>query len=351
MRRGLNDCYINRGAMRVRTKIRAAFAGGALLAIAVGPPSSAQAWLSASARAPILLAHLDEQNLPSAELPPGAAEGEWQRIPDSGPSPSPTVSPQNAPTPGGAEATPPDAPEEISVPANSGNPASGNGGGVAAANPADHGAPDAASTPAGPPPALDISTVTAAPDPADQPLAGAIASADTPALAASLRTTEQARQELAKGSIDGAMRTLARAVSIDPGNPYAYFFLGRAYAARRDFGEALTFFRRAEIGFGADPQWLGETISYEGICEEEQGQLSEAAASYQRALGAAPNNLIARVGYGRLAANLPNPAGMDAPPPPANDVAAPPQANLSAPAPEEAPPPPPPGPGSDSNGQ
>ncbi len=340
--------------MRIRSNIRAA--AGVLLAVACLPAPAARAWMSASARAPvaiangdsapIVLAHLDEQNLPSAELPPGAAQGEWERAPESGPSPSPALSPQNAPTPAGAAATPPDAPEEISVPANSGNPASGNGGGVAAANPAGDAAPDAASAPAGPPPALDISTVTAAPDPADQPLAGAIAGADTPALAASLRTTEQARQELAKGSIDSAMRTLARAVSIDPGNPYAYFFLGRAYAARRNFDEALTFFRRAEIGFGADPQWLGETIGYEGICEEEEGQLSEAAASYQRALGAAPNNLIARVGYGRLAANLPNPAGMDAPPPPASDVAAPPQANLSAPAPEEAPPPPPPGAGS-----
>ncbi len=339
-----------------------------MLAAVCGSSSSARAWTAAGARAPvdaadggraaIILAHLDEQNLPSAELPPGAADGDWSRIPSPGSSPSP-ASPQSAPPaaaapappPDGAGATAPNAPAEVSAPANPGNPADDNGGDATAANPAGNGAPNAAGAPAEPPPALDISTVTAAPDPADQPLTGEISGANTPALAASLRTTEEARRELAKGSIDDAMRTLTRAVSIDPGNPYAYFFLGRAYAARHDFGQALIFFRRAEIGFGADPQWLGEAIGYEGICEEEQGQLSAAAASYQRALGAAPNNLMARVGYGRLAANLPNPAGLDAPPPAAGDVAAPPQSDLNAPAPEEAPPPPPPGSGSDTINQ
>ncbi len=389
--------------MRRKHKIRAFLAAGVLIGAGAGAAPCARAAIvaprsaqSAEAIAPraaprLTLAHLDEQNLPPAELPPGAAQGQWMRVPNpvatvapatglsgepSGPpgdaSASPAPSPANDTATTGVSAAPvatagapaaaasPDAPglANAANPANPANPAD-SAATTAGANPpnqpssagADQPGTEAANNPVEPPPALDISTITTGPDPGAQPLAAEIKQADTPALAASLRITEQARRELTDGRTDAAMRTLARAVSIDPGNPYAYFFLGRAYASRHDFAEALTFFRRAEIGFGGSPPWLGETIGYEGACEEELGRLSDAAVAYQRALGAAPDNLMARVGYSRLAANLPNPAGLDSPPPgpgeasppPApGDVSAPPATDLNAPAPAEAPPPPPP---------
>ena len=109
-----------------------------------------------------------------------------------------------------------------------------------------------------------------------------------------------------------ALRDLARAVSIDPGNPFEYFYLGRAYIARRNYGQALTFFQRAEIGFAARPDWLGATVAFEGTCYEELGQYADAAKAYQRALGTAPANLSARVGYSRLASYLPPPPVADA---------------------------------------
>lgn len=369
--------------------MRTALAAGVLIAAGVAPAYTAGlAPLRARAERrqppPLVLAHLDEQTLPAAEspgnapaesLPPGAARGDWERLPNptaaatpgaesgaaqtgaSSAAPAPGVPP---PAPSSTDSAATDATGSRSNPpsgsaatagspeiANPENPATdAAGAGVASPQNAPAVAVQPGTGPAGnpgePPPALDISTVATGPDLGALPLDDEIRQADTPALAASLRITEQARNELNNGATDPAMRALARAVSIDPGNPYAYFFLGRAYAARHDYAQALTFFRRAEIGFGANPQWLGETIGYEGACEEELGQLSQAAIAYQRALAAAPNNLMARVGYDRLAANLPNPAGLDAPPPSTGNASGPPSADLSAPEPEEAPPPPPP---------
>ena len=138
----------------------------------------------------------------------------------------------------------------------------------------------------------------------DSPLTGLIDNAPNPARAASMRVTEQARKEILEGRGNDAVRSLTGALSIDSSNPYAYFYLGRAYLAKKDYKQALTFFQRAEIGFGSDPLWLGETISFEGSADEQSGDTNAALAAYKRALDGAPNNLMARVGYGRLSATV-----------------------------------------------
>ena len=91
-----------------------------------------------------------------------------------------------------------------------------------------------------------------------------------PALAASLRMTDQARERTREPSRgrrdpDSAARDLDR-----PSNPYAYFYLGRAYR-EKNYDQAMTFFKRAEIGFGANPAWLGETLAFEGLANEQSG--------------------------------------------------------------------------------
>jgi tetratricopeptide (TPR) repeat protein len=150
------------------------------------------------------------------------------------------------------------------------------------------------------------------PDPSESTLDPEIRTASSPSLAASMRLTEQARKQLAAGSTDDAIRTLARAVSIDPGNPFQYFYLGRGYMVKKNYGQAITFLKRAEIGFGSRPQWYGATLSYEGACYEVMGKTVEAAHAYQHAFAAAPNNLMARVGYSRLAPLIAPPAPDDA---------------------------------------
>lgn len=173
-------------------------------------------------------------------------------------------------------------------------------------------------------PAIDAGSIATTPDVSDASLAPLIDSAPTPARAASLRITEQERLELERGHTNDAIRELGRAVSIDPSNSYAYFYLGRAYIARKDYAQALTFFKRAEIGVAANSAWLGETYAFEGVCLEQESKSAEAVAAYQKALAASPGNLTARVGVTRLSAFMP-----------ASTTASAPQTNLDQPAPAE----------------
>jgi Tfp pilus assembly protein PilF len=122
------------------------------------------------------------------------------------------------------------------------------------------------------------------------------------ARAASIRVVEQARQQIqAKDSVS-ALQLLSQAISIDPTNPYAYFYLGRVYLAKRNAAQALTFFRRAEQGFSSDPQWLAETQAFEGCAYELDGNTEKAQEAYRNALAAASGNYLAQVGYARIAA-------------------------------------------------
>jgi Tfp pilus assembly protein PilF len=179
----------------------------------------------------------------------------------------------------------------------------------------------------------------------DSSLQGMIDKEQNPARAASMRIAEQARSELLEGHPDEASRDLARAVSIDPSDPYAYFYLGRAYVAKKNYSQAMTFLKRAEIGFGSrNPLWLSETLGFEALCYEESGHDTAAAAAYQQALQVNPGNLMARVGYSRLAPSLSPPEGAAAAgedqPPPAAEAIPPPPASSPPPPPPNSPPPP-----------
>lgn len=219
--------------------------------------------------------------------------------------------------------------------------AGAEGSGLAAAGQAEGGesfSPRAQPTEV--PAAIDLAATPPAQQVSDQSLTALINQA-SPARAASLRIVEQAREQVLARRADGAIRLLSRAVSIDPTNPYAYFYLGRAYFAKTNYAQALTFFQRAELGFGSDPAWLGETLGFEGATYELLGRPPDAESAYKHALEASPGNLMARAGYTRLTtpAAPPEPAsgatpeGESAPQPPP-DMPAP------SPAPEMAPPPP-----------
>ena len=197
--------------------------------------------------------------------------------------------------------------------------------------------------PAETPPAMDVGSVMPTPQISDSSLAPLINAAPTPARAASLRITEKQRVELEKGHVDDAVRELAHAISIDPSNSYAYFYLGRAYVARKGYPQALTFFKRAEIGLASNSAWLGEIYAFEGLSLEQSGKSVEAEAAYQKALAATPGNLTARVGATRLAALAPAPAS---PAPVADAAQTAPDAVEAPRAPDVAPPPPAPAPAS-----
>jgi TolA-binding protein len=153
---------------------------------------------------------------------------------------------------------------------------------------------------------LEVGSVQPKPQISDYSLEPYIkrARSESPALAASLRLTDQARGQILSGHNADAIQTLTRALSIDARNPYAFFYLGRTWLQRKNYDQAITFFRRAEIGFGRNPDWLGETLSFEGLANEQEGQTAPAVICYQKALRAEPGNLMSRVALTRLGAPI-----------------------------------------------
>jgi hypothetical protein len=278
---------------------------------------------------PIVLAELHEESVPAQDL--------------AAPSPAAATSPgaATAPADDTNDDTNPDSGEWTAVPPGKAAPAERP---VPVSIPMP---PAAQPSPADIAPAIDAGSIATTPQISDSSLAPLIASAPTPARAASLRITEQQRVELERGHTDDAIRELAHAISLDPSNSYAYFYLGRAYIARRNYGQAQTFFKRAEIGVASNSAWLGETYAFEGVCLEQAGKSADAAAAYQKALAASPGNLTARVGVTRLSAFMPAsttaaaPAGdLDQPAPREPEIPTAPDEPPIPPAPRPAPPPP-----------
>ncbi len=277
------------------------------------------ATVSLAGSSPIVLAKLQEESIPAQDLAAPA-------------------SPAAAPSPADNDDTNPDTNSDSedweALPAGQAAPAEREEP-MSNSTPA---APAAASSPAEIAPAIDVGSIATTPQISDSSLTPLIDTAPTPARAASLRITEQERVELDRGHVDDAIRELAHAISIDPSNSYAYFYLGRAYVARRDYGQAQTFFKRAEIGLAANSAWLGECYAFEGLSLEQSGKSADAAAAYQKALAASPGNLTARVGITRVGAFVPAAASAPAPP---TDLDQPAPAEPGAPPPpQEAPPPP-----------
>ena len=272
---------------------------------------------------PIVLAELQEESIPAQDL--GAPSPDAATSPNAAASPAADTSPD----------TNSDSGEWTAVPAGKAPPA---GHTIPVSNPIPPPAQQPPVTPADIAPAIDVGSIATTPEISDSSLAPLIASAPTPARAASLRITEQQRVELERGHTDDAIRELAHAISIDPSNSYAYFYLGRAYIARRSYAQAETFFKRAEIGVASNSAWLGETYAFEGVCLEQASKSADAAAAYQKALAASPGNLTARVGVTRLAAFMPASASASTPAVDADQAA--PDEPEAAPSADEAPAPP-----------
>lgn len=271
--------------------------------------------------------NIGPEGLPSPTASPGPGNGvspaqQPSRSPSPSPSPSPSASTSNAGgiwerVPNGATAPATEAPAAATTAQAPGQ--------AAMATPT----PSAVPTPPAP---LGIGAVTPTLQISNLSLRPLVEQALAPAMAASLTITDRAREQILNSHPDRALHLLNDALSIDPSNAYAYLYLGRAWLEKKNYPQALTFFKRAEAGFASDPQWLGETLAFEGLTYEESGQNAQAEQAYAQALQASPGNLMARVGYTRLgifsnaAAGALSPATVDseAVPPPIEAPAPPP---------------------------
>jgi Tetratricopeptide repeat len=337
-----------------------------LLLFLAMPPSAvaARASSAAACNEGMVMVALNEQQLPPEEMPSAGATGVPEASPEASPAASAPPAPEEsndanwngAPSGGvpeqgeGAAATGEEGKGGTAGPPSSAAGAAPPESGQPGVPPAVQAAPQSSPTEA--PPPYDVGSVIPTAPVSDQPLTSLIDAAQSqPTLDASLRATEQGRQALERSKPDDAIRDFGRAVSIDPTDPYAYFYLGRAYMMKKDCPQALAFFARSEVGLRTVPAWLGEAKSYEGACLEEQGKFGEAAEDYKQALDAAPGNLMARAGYGRVTSSLSDANVGASPPPAATDIPAaqpassapgapPPPESSSAitPPPEEAPP-------------
>lgn len=204
-----------------------------------------------------------------------------------------------------------------------------------------------------PTPQLDFSQNLPPGQLSDQPLGSEINPSLPPTRKTSMRIADKARAALRKHQPDEAIRTLGRALSIDAGDPYVYFYLGRAYLMKHNYQQALTFWSRAAISFADNPKWLAETLTFQAATKERQGDIDEARRDYKRACKLAPDNQLARDGCNRLVPPPPPPEPASEPesepsepngsepsevkPPPAEEAPAPPPAG-EEPAPADQPP-------------
>lgn len=77
----------------------------------------------------------------------------------------------------------------------------------------------------------------------------------TPRSVASLRLTEQARNLLEAGNTDQAIRTLERAMNLNPSNGQNFYYLSEAWLKKKNYRQAEEFNRLAAIHLKTDASW------------------------------------------------------------------------------------------------
>lgn len=160
------------------------------------------------------------------------------------------------------------------------------------------GSPAAAS--AAPPPANGFAL--GAPSPLDT-----ISAATPPNVAAATRLADAARLKLNAGEDGAALEQLERAIAIDSGNGYAYFFLAELHLRHRTYDQAIAFAERSAELNAAQPQWASRAYTLQGNAFEAAGRFGDARQAYTRAVRIAPNNLAAASGLARSGAPTPVP--------------------------------------------
>lgn len=130
-----------------------------------------------------------------------------------------------------------------------------------------------------------------------------IAKAANPQQAGALRCVEQGKSLLAKGERERAREWFERALSLDPNNPYAYYYLARHALLDRRPDQAQAFASRAQaLAAALSPRWRAQLEVLQGEIWESVGRFADARRAYHQATEWDPQNPTAQAGLARLAA-------------------------------------------------
>jgi tetratricopeptide (TPR) repeat protein len=89
----------------------------------------------------------------------------------------------------------------------------------------------------------------------------------SPHAQASLQLTEQGRSLLENGKANDAIRTLERAINLNPTNGLNYYYLSEAWLFKGKFKQAEEFNNLAEIYLEASPEWALRVRAQRGRIE------------------------------------------------------------------------------------
>ncbi len=136
---------------------------------------------------------------------------------------------------------------------------------------------------------------------APPPLLDTIDENTAPHVAAATRLAHEGRLRAAAGEYDAALEHLELAITVDPANAYAYYFLAEVHLSRGTYDQAVAFAERAAaLSTGRAEAWLSRAYALQGRAFEAAGCLPEARRAYQRAVETEPRNLAAQVGLSRV---------------------------------------------------
>lgn len=108
--------------------------------------------------------------------------------------------------------------------------------------------------------------------------------------AASLRLAAEGYRAFQGGNLEDAEDKLEQALSLDPRNPFCYFYLAEIRYSQGSVKQALILLNQAEVLFQGHPFWLGEVYAREGVCWEALDSPDRARGAYSKALEHNPWN-------------------------------------------------------------
>jgi tetratricopeptide (TPR) repeat protein len=122
----------------------------------------------------------------------------------------------------------------------------------------------------------------------------------TPKQQVSLHLTREGQEALLRGALSEASNTLAKAIDLDPANPFAFYYLGEIHYQRSQYQQSLTFLEKAKGLFRNNHTWLSKVYTLMGINYEAMGDLTDARDRFKEALDEDRGNILAEDGLSRV---------------------------------------------------